>query len=467
MTLTRTVADASPMPGDRWSGAWALTIAAFLIGFAIQIDRGRQHPAAMLLLSLALPLAVLAVLSPDWRVIQPRNVRFALALVLALQFGMLAIAAPGTAPAFGVPGTLVPLQIATGAAGILAVSEVLDRPVLARWRMPTLIAFWAIAAAWVIALHPLPPTDVWWFQQIGGAALMQGIDPYAIRMPNIYAPDVSLYAPGMASGGQLDFGYPYMPLSLLLTVPALILLNDVRFAHLAVVLIAAILIARMRPGPISRGAALLFLFTPRSFYIIEHGWIDPQTVLGVALIAWVAIRRSAAMAPVAGLAMALKQYLALLLPVALLLLPRSVNATRSASFVAIAVAVALVVTLPLVIWDVGAFWHSAIELQVLQPFRTDALSYLAMFGADDPRFAIIGFAMLIPTGFVVWRYAPRTPAGFAAGTALIFLFFFAFNKQAFANYYYFVIGAMCCAIAATWPSPAPPEHDAESSLAHA
>ena len=26
--------------------------------------------------------------------------------------------------------------------------------------------------------------------------------------------------------------------------------------------------------------------------------------------------------------------------------------------------------------------------------------------------------------------------------------FFAFNKQAFCNYYFFVIGAMCCAIAA-------------------
>ena len=31
---------------------------------------------------------------------------------------------------------------------------------------------------------------------------------------------------------------------------------------------------------------------------------------------------------------------------------------------------------------------------------------------------------------------------------MIFLPFIAFNKQAFANYYFFVIGATCCAIAA-------------------
>jgi hypothetical protein len=35
---------------------------------------------------------------------------------------------------------------------------------------------------------------------------------------------------------------------------------------------------------------------------------------------------------------------------------------------------------------------------------------------------------------------------FAIGITLIL--FFAFNKQAFANYYYMVIGSFCCALAA-------------------
>ena len=49
-------------------------------------------------------------------------------------------------------------------------------------------------------------------------------------------------------------------------------------------------------------------------------------------------------------------------------------------------------------------------------------------------------------GLALWR-AARTPAGFALGVSALFLAFFALNKQAFANYYFFVIGALCVAVA--------------------
>jgi hypothetical protein len=66
---------------------------------------------------------------------------------------------------------------------------------------------------------------------------------------------------------------------------------------------------------------------------------------------------------------------------------------------------------------------------------------------------VIPFVVLAAaTALVLWR-CRRTAAGFAAGTALLFFGFFAFNKQAFANYYYFVIGAMCCALASAAPDP--------------
>ena len=55
----------------------------------------------------------------------------------------------------------------------------------------------------------------------------------------------------------------------------------------------------------------------------------------------------------------------------------------------------------------------------------------------------------------IWR-APRTPAGFALAVALTLLVFFAFSKQAFVNYYYVVLGALCCALAAAGPEPAAP-----------
>jgi hypothetical protein len=57
-------------------------------------------------------------------------------------------------------------------------------------------------------------------------------------------------------------------------------------------------------------------------------------------------------------------------------------------------------------------------------------------------------------GLALWR-AARTPAGFALGVSALFLAFFVLNKQAFANYYFFVIGALCVAVAAADPAERP------------
>jgi hypothetical protein len=118
----------------------------------------------------------------------------------------------------------------------------------------------------------------------------------------------------------------------------------------------------------------------------------------------------------------------------------------------LAVLVAAIVTLPFAVWNWPGFYRSLVELQFLQPFRDDALSYLAWFELGEvPGIAVVGFALLVPAGaLIAWR-AARTPAGFATAAGFAYLMLFAFNKQAFANYYYFVIGALCCAVAATQP----------------
>jgi hypothetical protein len=62
-------------------------------------------------------------------------------------------------------------------------------------------------------------------------------------------------------------------------------------------------------------------------------------------------------------------------------------------------------------------------------------------------------AAFVGIGISLWRL-PRTAFGFAAGVSVTFLLFFSFNKQAFCNYYYFVIGALAVAVAAL-PEPSP------------
>jgi hypothetical protein len=120
------------------------------------------------------------------------------------------------------------------------------------------------------------------------------------------------------------------------------------------------------------------------------------------------------------------------------------------------------ISLPLILWDLPAFMNSAVTLQFRQPFRWDSLSYLAWWisGRQDaaavPSSAWAFVAMFVATALCLWR-SPRSPGGFPFGIAVVYMAFFAFNKQAFLNYYSLVIGAACCAIAT---------FDASSASAH-
>jgi predicted branched-subunit amino acid permease len=63
-------------------------------------------------------------------------------------------------------------------------------------------------------------------------------------------------------------------------------------------------------------------------------------------------------------------------------------------------------------------------------------------------FAIAFLALVL----AAWR-SPRTPAGFAASASIVFFAFFSFAKQAFCNYYFMILGAICCAVAALHSPP--------------
>jgi hypothetical protein len=436
--------------GDRWSSAWGFTLAALLLGAAIQLNFGTLSNGGILLLTLALVACTFAVIGPKWNAIREPNVTFALRVAIGIQVGLLLIWPPGAATALQDSATLLPFRIAIAAAGIIGLSAVLF-PARAGWRLTAAIAIYVLAGAWVVALSPNPPNDVWYVHQTAGHALLAGKDPYAIQMPNIYGPGSGYYAPSLERGAVLDFGFPYPPLSLLLALPG-IAVGDVRYALLLASAMSAAIVARIRPGPLATGAGLLLLFTPRTFFIVEQSWTEPIIVMLLALTVLLA-SRALRVTPVGlGLLLALKQHLVLTLPLALLMAPRPVAWRRLVRPTGVAVAVCLLVTLPFAIWDMSAFWHSVVEVQFLQPSRPDALAYPAWFGMPQVA-AIAGFVALVPAlALVIWRSA-RTPAGYAGAIALVYLAFFAFNKQAFANYYYMVVGALCIAVAATRIEP--------------
>ncbi len=444
---------ASPAPlspqFDRWSTALLCALAAFAVGQAIQAGNGLLVESAVPWLFAAFGLAVAATIwSGPARLerVGERLVLFVLAATLAVQFIQLLL----TVPAFYIQlnRRVVPSDYYLGvcAAALLAGLELAKNPRPRRVAFPLLLLVFIFLGRWIIHASPRPFIDVYVFQKDAITALMSGQNPYALRYPNIY-PDPVFYGEGLSKDGILQFGYPYLPLSLLLAVPGQVLFGDYRYAQLAAMAASAAFIAYARPGRIGPAAAALLLFTPRSFFILEQGWTDPFVLLGLSAVVFVALRSPRVLPWAVGLALAVKQYTLFMVPAVWQLLPRPLTPARVTGFALRAAAIGAAVTLPFVIWGPRDFWWDVVQLQLVQPFRTDALTFLAWLDVGaDPRLAALAFvAAAIGVGLGLWRQ-PRTPAGFAVTCALAYFGFFAFNKQAFANYYYFALGTFCVAV---------------------
>ncbi len=438
---------------DGWTGTLLMTLAMGALGRALQVSNGTLWADSIEWLLATVLLAVGALVLPRSAVLERHGERIAicaLLAVIALQFGQLFTAPPGIYLR-GAKANTVELFMLLGAAAAVAGSLASSRSVLGRLAVPLLLGLYVLCGLWLLRASPAPHIDVFVFQRDASAALLSGQNPYAMTFPDIYGNSSPFYGEGLSVDGRLQFGFPYPPLSLLMVLPGH-LLGDFRYAHLAAIVIAAALMAYAVPGRLGPLAAAVFLSTPRTFFVLEQGWTEPLAVLLLSLLLFSAARRPRWIPYVFGLLVAVKQYFVFAAPLLWLLAPgRDVRflwgwAWRSA-------ATALAVSLPLVLWNPAAFFHSVVTLQVHQPFRADALSFLAWFYKQSGQKLSTMFAfaaMLLGILLGLWR-APRTPAGLACAISVTFLLFFAFNKQAFANYYFFIVGAFCCAVASSAP----------------
>lgn len=480
-------ADAISVPTTARSDALlasCLSLAAVALGHAIQLSDGEYSlPGESLLIAIhwvgiALVLTAAGVWisrrTPRWP--SERVVPGVVAGGVAIQFLQLL-----TSPLSGshdwsddlkLNGAPTPrgFTIGLSIAAILCVGLLARSARVRKLCLPAILLVHLLLGIAMIRACPAPFIDVYVFQQQGSAALLDGKNPYTVAFPDIYTlkePEKTPpYGEKLTKDGALAFGFPYLPVSLLMSTAGYAVAGDFRYAQVVAMTLAGALLAYARPGRRAALAAVLLLFTPRAFFILGRGWSEPYVVCLLAATVFCACRRSRALPIALGLFLASKQYLALALP-AVLLLAAWTGDRRGAIRLAWQTAlVALLVTLPLALWDWHAFWFSTVTVQAAAPFRKDALSYLAWWRWNFPNAPLLGrpleslggsvaFAMTLPAMLLAFWRAPRTPAGFAAALALTFLPFLAFNKQAFANYYYFAIGCLCAAIAATDPAEKP------------
>ncbi len=447
-------------PGDP---AFVFTVGCLLaavgLGFTLQRSNGTLDAVALNRLTATIGFALVAVLAPRVRGSErPLALALPPLLVIALgfQFAQFLLKAPAGFLKLDEDGMSTFSQL-LGLAAVTAGACVAERSWLRHLFVLVLLWCHLKMGSWVLAHTPDPYIDVHVFQRDSLTALLSGHNPYAIDFPNLYGDGTPFYGPGLTRAGRVLFGYIYPPINLLLALPGHVLAGDHRYSHLVAMTATGALLAYLRPGMLGPVCAALYLFTPRSFYVLERGWTEPFVVLLLAATVFCAYHLPRALPWLFGLFVSSKQYLILVVPLALLLVPPwwplPQLLRRVGLFALKAAAVPAALILAFVAWSPRGFYHSVIELQFLQPFRKDALSYSAWIVKQGGQMLPVwlGFALaLVMVILVLWR-APRTPAGFAGGVAVTMLVFFSVNKQAFCNYYFLVLGALVCAAAASDP----------------
>ncbi|WP_321469876.1 hypothetical protein [uncultured Paludibaculum sp.] len=445
-----------PAPSDpvsnRYTRLTLFTVAALALHQAMRVELGQYHPRAMVWLTVAVVACWVAVVSPGIAFLEVRGRRLFFQVLcggLAIQFLQAMKLPPGFVPPGG-SSSVPPVFLGGVVVAAALVFWAVRRPEggAHRWFLALALVHFALGV-WFLRTSPPVDIDVLKFQNESADALLRGINPYTITFADPSGGTSAFYGPGVSVNGRLLFGFPYPPLDLLFCVPARAFFGDVRFAHLLCVTLAGLFIGYSTSGLVSRLAAAFFWFAPCTYFVIQMSWTESFGVLLLSLTVFLTGRQSRGTAAVFGLLLAVKQYM-IFAPFAIWSLLRGQSRQQIVHFCSIAAGVAAAVTLPLALWNWQAFFHSVVTLQMFQPFREDALSYLAWlvhmgFGQPPQWFP---FLPALVAAWITVKRGGTSASSFAGGMALIYITFFCFSKQAFCNYYFLVSGALCAAIAA-------------------
>ena len=462
----------------------ALTLFAIALGHAVDLKDGTYSPEALFWLTVGVGFVVLAVINPRWEGLQPwcrRWLPMILAVGVADQSYYLLLRVRGDPQ--------ITLAFATVAIlGLIQFVEIRNR---LKWPlMAIMVLSFCIAGEMAFNVHSkYPGIDVFMFQSGGAHGFLHGMNPYTLVYPNIYPADTPFYGAGvvntlrplpqgfidfwhraipeivypnglypvgarhplmLGADGVLTVGYPYPPFSMILTLPGYLLGGDVRYSHVAAMGISAGLIAVTRPGRVASLAAALLLLMPRALYVLDLSWTEPLLVLTFSFVMFCAFRWRKALPVALGLYFSTKQYTILTLPLLPLLIGGPQHWRSLGKILLKAAVVVAVINIPFLLWDFHGFVRSLVVFQFLQSFRMDALSYLVFIRQYVPNLPLPAWIALLPLVVIIpvsLRRLPNSPAGFCAAVTAVHLFFFAFNKLAFCNYYYFVIATACWAVA--------------------
>jgi hypothetical protein len=314
------------------------------------------------------------------------------------------------------------------------------------------LAAYTLTGFLVIRWDTAPRIDVWYTLQGAADAIAAG--------HNIYS-EVWTAPTGIMES------FTYLPWTAMMLAPGRWFFGDVRWALMAVTILAAFALRGLRrrtpptgtdlsrsdrPGTTGAAAAALLLLLPGTTTMVEQAWTEPVLLLGivVAARAWQAHHPWPATLFL-GMAMASKQHLALLIPV-LIAWPRF-GFRRTVAVVS----TAGVLMLPWFLADPAAMWHDTVHYLVnFPPIRfSDTLFIAAQRELSwTPPFWVTGAIVISTVAGTAWAVHRRNPGigELLRWAALVLLVANLVNKQAFYNQFW-LVGAL---LVASWAFPADP-----------
>jgi hypothetical protein len=276
---------------------------------------------------------------------------------------------------------------------------------------------------------PRPSIDVWFLLTQGAEWTLRGANAYGQCWINSTDPLTTCV-------------YPYLPGQLLVDIP-FVIFGEVRYASVVALTIAAFAVWRIAALPVAAALAALVVIQPKGLFLVEQAWTEPVLVAAMCVMVWAVIgQRSVAAMGAFALALACKQHMLLLVPLAAWWPAFGMRRT------AVSVLAAAAVTLPWVLTAPAPFFDDAVLFNLVLPPRLDSLgvyAWLAQRGIEVP-FALVGMATLAVIGACMTTL-PRDARGFTVGSAFVLLTFSVLNKQSFFNHYSLVLGLLVLATA--------------------
>jgi hypothetical protein len=302
-----------------------------------------------------------------------------------------------------------------------------------------------VAGLEVIRVSPVPDIDVWTVQKAGAEALLEGKNPYAVVAVPDTDPETDFTVP---------YCYPPFPIYMGTLAPAA--RGDVRHPLLAALLAAGVamrFIARRRkrpsrqllPSVLEDSPALFFWLAPPLFMVLDRSWIDPFQIALITLgVAAFVVDRKTLAAVLLGVAISSKQSMFFVYPLAAIIL-----AFDRRRWVIMGIA-ALLPVLPFLAWDFRRLKYANFDFMTGLGARHDGLCfstwvYNTFHATFPPQITFLASAAVVVAACLRRpldaaqreRYASL---GFARALVATYLVFFFFNRWAFANYYFLVIG---------------------------